>query len=44
MKMIFKGIYKPVKYNKIKYAVWDKSDLLPSIFEIIYLPYFLIKR
>ena len=44
MKMIFKGIYKPVKYNKVKYAVWDKSDLLPSIFEIIYLPYFLIKR
>lgn len=27
-----------------KYAVWDLKDLTPSFFEILYLPYFIIKR
>lgn len=27
-----------------KYAVWDSEDILPAFFEILYLPYFILKR
>jgi predicted ATP-grasp superfamily ATP-dependent carboligase len=37
-----------INYNKTKkntkYAVWDIKDLLPAFFEILYLPYFILKR
>lgn len=37
-----------IKYTKtkkpIKYAVWDTNDILPALFEILYLPYFILKR
>tara|TARA_Y100001954_G_C15811781_1_gene605577 strand:+ start:704 stop:1834 length:1131 start_codon:yes stop_codon:yes gene_type:complete len=38
------GIYKKYKSYPIQYAVWSKSDLKPALFELIYLPYFLLKR
>ncbi len=39
-----KGIYK--KHNKypVKYAVWEQHDLLPALFELIYLPILIWKR
>lgn len=30
--------------SNIVYAVWDKSDIKPAIFELLYLPIFIIKR
>lgn len=37
-----------IKYTKTKkntkYAVWDLKDLKPTFFEILYLPYFILKR
>ena len=30
--------------NNTKYAVWDLKDIEPAIFEILYLPYFILKR
>ena len=42
--MYLKGIYKKTNYDKTIYAVWDSQDFLPFIFELIYLPYFILKR
>lgn len=39
-----KKLYKKYPHYPVKYAVWQKDDLLPGIFEIIYLPYFIIKK
>lgn len=37
-----------VKYPKIKkntkYAVWDSKDIAPAFFEMLYLPYLILKR
>ena len=35
--------YAKTKTNT-KYAVWDSKDIVPAIFEILYLPYFILKR
>ena len=35
--------YVKTKQNT-KYAVWDSKDLVPALFEILYLPYFILKR
>jgi D-aspartate ligase len=39
-----KGIYKKQKKLPVKYAVFDIKDLKPFIFELIYLPFLIIKR
>lgn len=44
LKMKFKRIKYPKTKNNTKYAVWDKSDLVPAFFELLYLPYLIIKR
>ncbi len=44
LKMKIKNINYPRTKSNTKYAVWDSSDLLPAIFEILYLPYFILKR
>lgn len=45
---IIKMKQKKIKYHKMKgntkYAVWDKGDILPAFFEIIYLPFLIITR
>lgn len=44
LKMKLTGIdYVKTKKNT-KFAVWDKSDLLPVFFELLHLPYYFIKR
>jgi D-aspartate ligase len=39
-----KGLYKKQPKFPMQYAVWTKKDLLPAIFELLYFPYFLLKR
>lgn len=45
---IFNMSLKRIKYSKTrdntKYAVWSQDDILPAIFEIVYLPYLILKR
>ncbi len=43
-KMMLKCIYIPSKVKNIRYAVWDKNDIWPSVFEIIYLPSLILNR
>lgn len=42
--MKIKGISVPKTKKNIKYAVWDKTDLKPALFEILYFPFFIFKR
>lgn len=42
--MKLKKIKVPKTKNNIKYAVWDKADLRPAFFEILYFPLFIFKR
>ncbi len=44
LKMKLSKINYPKTKKNIKYAVWDSNDLLPAFFEILYLPYFILKR
>lgn len=44
IKMRLSKINYPKTKKNVKYAVWDTKDLLPAFYEILYLPYFLIKR
>ncbi len=44
LKMKMKKIKYPKTKRNTKYAVWDSNDLLPAFFEILYLPYFILKR
>ena len=44
IKMKMLKIEYPKTKKNIKYAVWDTNDLLPAFFEILYLPYFALKR
>ncbi len=39
-----KGIFKKYNSKKTIHAVWDKSDIKPAIFELLYLPIFILKR
>lgn len=45
---IIKMKYLNIDYPKTKkntyYAVWQRDDLLPAVFEILYLPYFIVNR
>lgn len=42
--MKLKGYKVPKTRKNIKYAVWDKTDLKPAFFEILYFPLFIFKR
>ena len=44
IKMKMLKIKYPKTKTNLKYAVWDSNDLLPAFFEILYLPYFILKR
>ncbi|MBN2821330.1 MAG: hypothetical protein JXP36_20325 [Bacteroidales bacterium] len=44
IKYKFKGIYKKHPKYPIQYAVWSINDIMPAIFEIMYLPILIIKR
>lgn len=45
---IIKMRFKKINYSKTKkntkYAVWDIKDLMPAFFEMLYLPYLILKR
>lgn len=43
LKYKLKGINKKHPRYPIQYAVWSKNDILPAIFELIYLPYLILK-
>ena len=38
------GLYKKYPDYPMQYAVWSKSDIKPALFELIYLPYLILKR
>lgn len=38
------GFYEKYPKYPIQYAVWSKSDIKPALFELIYLPYLVLKR
>jgi predicted ATP-grasp superfamily ATP-dependent carboligase len=42
--MKMKGIDVPKTKKNTKYAVWDTNDLSPAFWEILYVPYFILKR
>lgn len=44
IRQILKKQYKKSTCNNIQYAVWDQEDILPSIFEVLLLPYLIFKR
>ena len=44
LKLFQKRQYKKSKVKNLEYAVWNINDLKPAIFELIYLPYLIIKR
>lgn len=43
-KLILKGKFVKSKIKNIQYAVWNKEDLKPAFFELLYLPYLIMKR
>ena len=42
--LFLKGGFKKSEIKNIQYAVWDIKDLKPAFFELLYLPYLIIKR
>ncbi len=42
--MKMKGISVPKTKKNTKYAVWDIKDLIPAFWEMLYVPYFIVKR
>lgn len=44
LKMKLSKIKYPKTKRNVKYAVWDKNDLMPAFFELLYLPYFIVRR
>ena len=42
--MRLKGIAVPKTGKNTKYAVWDTRDLMPAFWELLYVPYFIVKR
>ena len=44
LKMKILKIKYPKTKGNTKYAVWDKDDILPAFLELLYLPYFILKR
>ncbi len=44
IKMKLLNINYPKTKKNTKYAVWELEDIKPAIFEIIYFPYFILKR
>lgn len=44
LKMLLKGLKVRTSRKKLQLAVWDWKDLMPVIYEFIYLPYNLLKR
>ena len=42
--LILKGKFKRSRMKNIQYAVWDKKDLKPAFFELVYLPNLMITR
>ncbi len=44
IKMKLKKINYPKSKKNTKHAVWSKDDILPAFFEIMYFPYFILKR
>lgn len=44
IKLLQKKQYSKSKCKITQYAVWDKSDIWPSIFEILLLPFLIFKR
>jgi len=43
-KMKRKNIYTRPDKRLVKYAVWDRTDIFPALFELLYLPYNILKR
>jgi len=44
LNMKMKGIKVPKTKKNTKYAVWQANDIKPAIWEMLYLPYFILKR
>ena len=44
LRLILQGEFKRSKVKNIQYAVWNKEDLKPAVFELLYLPYSIIMR
>jgi len=44
LKMKLKRIDYPKTKDNTKYAVWSIDDIIPALFEILYLPYYILKR
>lgn len=44
IKMIFKGIFKKSNNGNIEKAVFNISDIKPFIFQLLYIPYLILKR
>ncbi|MBN1186293.1 MAG: hypothetical protein JXB49_28710 [Bacteroidales bacterium] len=44
LKIISKGMKVKTKRSNLQFAVWDNKDILPSIFELLYLPVLIFTR
>ena len=44
LKLFFKGQFRKSVVNNVQYAVWNKKDLKPAFYELLYLPYLIVKR
>ncbi|MFW6275967.1 MAG: hypothetical protein ACOC2M_04990 [bacterium] len=44
LKYKIKGIYNSYPKLPVQYAVWDKNDPMPALFELLYFPLFIFKR
>ena len=44
LNMRMKGIKVPKTKKNTKYAVWQANDIKPAFWEMLYLPYFILKR
>jgi len=44
LKLLLRGQLPKTYKQNIQLAVWDKNDIMPSIFELLYLPYFILNR
>ncbi len=44
LNMKMKGIKVPKTKKNTKYAVWQANDIKPAFWEMLYLPYFILKR
>lgn len=44
IRYIFLGLFKKHPQYPMQYAVWSLSDIKPGLYELIYLPYLILKR